>query len=148
MSLKDQLARDLKEALRAQDRTRLGAVRMLQAAVTEKEKSGAGPLTEEDYLAVVQKQAKQRRDAAEQFAAAGRDDLARKELDELAVIEGYLPAKLSDEEVERVVREIVGRTGATGMKDMGRVMGEAMAALKGQADGRRVQAAVRALLQG
>jgi uncharacterized protein len=148
MSLKDQLARDLKDALRAQDRTRLGAVRMLQAAVTEKEKAGAGPLTEDDYLAVVQKQAKQRRDAAEQFRAAGRDDLAQKELNELAVIEGYLPAQLSDEEVERVVREVIAGTGATGLKDMGRVMGEAMSALKGQADGRRVQAAVRAVLQG
>jgi uncharacterized protein YqeY len=148
MSLKEQLARDLQDALRAGEKTRLGAVRMLQAAVTEKEKSGAGPLTEEDYLAVVQKQAKQRRDAAEQFRAAGRTDLAEREEAELAVLEGYLPAQLSDEEVRRVVQEVVQRTGAAGMKDMGRVMGEAMSALKGQADGRRVQAAVRALLQG
>ena len=148
MSLKEQLARDLKDALRAQDRTRLGAVRMLQAALTEKEKSGAGPLTDDDALAIVQKQAKQRRDAAEQFAAAGRDDLAQKELDELAVVTGYLPAQRSDEDIHRVVHEIVQRTGATTMKDVGRVMGEAMSALKGQADGRRVQAVVRALLQG
>src|SRR5690606_30279079 len=106
-----------------------------------------GPLTEEDHLAVVQKQAKQRRDAAEQFRAAGRADLAEREEAELAVIEAYLPAQLPDEEIHRVVHEIVQRTGATSMKDIGRVMGEAMSALKGQADGRRVQAAVRALLQ-
>ena len=147
MSLKERIASDLRDALRAGDKTRLGAVRMLQAGITEKEKSGAGPLTEADYLAVVQKQAKQRRDAAEQFRAAGRADLADREEAELAVIEGYLPAQLSDEEVERVVHEVVARTGATSMKDMGRVMGEAMSALKGQADGRRVQAAVRARLQ-
>jgi uncharacterized protein YqeY len=147
MSLKERIDRDLKEALRAQAKTRLSAVRMLRAALTEKEKSGAGPLTEEDYVAVVQKQAKQRRDAAEQFRAAGRDDLAAREEAELAVIEGYLPAQVSDEELERVVREVVAHTGATTMKDLGRVMGEAMSALRGRADGRRVQAAVRALLQ-
>jgi uncharacterized protein YqeY len=147
MPLKEQLARDLKDALRARDRTRLSAVRMLQAAFTEKEKSGGGPLTEEDYVAVVQKQAKQRRDAAEQFRAAGRDDLAEREEAERVVIEGYLPAQVSDEELLRVVREVVVRTGATTMKDLGRVMGEAMGALRGQADGRRVQAAVRSLLQ-
>ncbi|HLT48298.1 MAG TPA: GatB/YqeY domain-containing protein [Rubricoccaceae bacterium] len=148
MSLKERIAADLRDALRAGEKTRLSAVRMLQAAITEREKSGAGPLTEEDYLAVVQKQAKQRRDAAEQFRAAGRTDLAEREEAELAVVEGYLPAQLPDEEVERVVREVVERTGATSMKDMGRVMGEAMGALRGQADGRRVQAVVRALLQG
>ena len=147
MSLKEQLARDLKDALRAQDRLRLSAVRMLQAAITEKEKSGQGPLSEDDYLAVVQKQAKQRRDAAEQFRSAGREDLAEREEAELAVLAGYLPAQLTDEEVHRVVHEIVQRTGATSMKDMGRVMGEAMSALSGRADGRRVQAVVRALLQ-
>lgn len=148
MHLKSRIASDLKDALRAGDRMRLSAVRMLQAAFTEKEKSGAGPLAEDDYLAVVQKQAKQRRDAAAQFRAAGRDDLADREEAELVVIEGYLPAQLSDEEVARVVGEIVQRTGAATMKDVGRVMAEAMSALKGQADGRRVQAAVRSLLQG
>ena len=147
MSLKDRIAADLRDALRAGEQTRLSAVRMLQAAITEREKSGAGPLTEEDYLAVVQKQAKQRRDAAEQFRAAGRTDLAEREEAELAVLGDYLPAQLSDEDIHRVVHEIVQRTGATSMKDMGRVMGEAMSELKGQADGRRVQAVVRALLQ-
>lgn len=147
MSLKDRLAGDLKDALRARDALRLGAVRMLLAAVTEREKAGSGPLSDDDVLAVVQKQAKQRRDAAEQFDAAGRSDLAARERAELAVVEGYLPAQLSDDEVARVVGEIVARTGAASAKDMGRVMGEAMSALRGQADGRRVQAAVRALLQ-
>jgi len=147
MSLKERIARDLQDALRAGDKTRLGTVRLLQAAFTEKEKSGAGPLTDDDYLAVVQKQAKQRRDAAEQFRAAGRTDLAEREEAELAVLGDYLPAQVSDEDIHRVVHEIVQRTGATSMKDMGRVMGEAMSALKGQADGRRVQAVVRALLQ-
>ena len=146
MGLKEQLASDLKDALRAQDKTRLSAVRMLQAAVIEKEKSGSGPASEDDLVAIVQKQAKQRRDSIEQFTAAGRDDLAQREADELAIIERYLPAQLSDEDIHRAVHAIVQRTGATSMKDIGRVMGEAMSTLKGQADGRRVQAVVRELL--
>ena len=144
--LKETLAADLKDAMRAKDRVRLSAIRMIQSAITEREKAGSGPLSTDDLVAVVAKQAKQRRDAMVQFEAAGRDDLASREADELAWIERYLPAQVSDEDIHRVVHEIVQRTGATTMKDMGRVMAEAMSALKGTADGARVQATVRALL--
>ncbi|MEM6289059.1 MAG: GatB/YqeY domain-containing protein [Bacteroidota bacterium] len=144
--LKETLARDLKDAMRARDKVRLGAIRMVQAAITEKEKAGSGPLSEDDLIAVVAKQAKQRRDAYAQFTEAGRDDLAEREAAELAVIEAYLPAQASDEDIHRVVHEIVQRTGATSMKDMGRVMGEAMRELRGVAEGGRVQAVVRELL--
>lgn len=144
--LKDRLAADFTDAMRARDRVRLGAIRMIQAAITEREKSGAAAPTEADLVAVVTKQAKQRRDAIAQFTAAGRQDLADTEAAELAVIEAYLPAQLSDDAVDDVVREIVAETGAATMQDLGRVMGPAMKRLAGQADGARVQAAVRRAL--
>ena len=144
--LKETLARDLKDAMRQQDKVRLGAIRMVQAAITQKEKEDGRPISDDDATAVVVKQAKQRRDAIAQFQDAGRDDLAEREAAELGYIEGYLPAQASDQDVHRVVHEIVQRTGATTMKDMGRVMGEAMSELRGRAEGSRVQAVVRDLL--
>ena len=144
--LKERLARDLKDAMRAKEKVRLSAIRMVQAAITEKEKAGTGPLSDDDLVAVVTKQAKQRRDAIAQYTEAGRDDLAEREAAELGYIEQYLPAQASDEDIYRVVHEIVQRTGATTMKDMGRVMGEAMTELRGVAEGSRVQAVVRELL--
>ncbi len=148
MLLLDRLDRDLKDAMRAKDKTRLLAIRSLRAAITEKQKEGGGPLTDDDLVAVVQKQAKQRRDALGQYEDAGREDLAQRERDELTIIAEYLPAQLSDEDIHRTVQEIVTRTGATSMKDMGRVMGEVMSALKGQADGNRVRVVVQDLLKG
>ena len=144
--LKDTLAADLKDAMRARDRVRLSAIRMIQTAIMEREKSGAGEATDDDVLAVVRKQAKQRRDALAQFTAAGRDDLAEVEAAELAVIEAYLPAQMSDDEVEATVQAVVAETGAASMQDMGRVMGAAMKRTAGLADGARVQAAVRRAL--
>ena len=144
--LKETLARDLKDAMRQQDKFRLSAIRMLQAAITEKEKAGAGPLDEDDVRAVVAKQAKQRRDSIRQFQEADRQDLAEREAAELGYIEQYLPAQASDDDIHRVVHQIVQRTGATSIKDMGRVMGEAMTELKGVAEGARVQAVVKRLL--
>lgn len=146
MSLKDRLSHDLKDAMRAKDRVRLSAIRMLSAAIQEKEKSGGGDVSEDDHIAIVQKQAKQRRDSIEQFRSAGRDDLVDIEVAELAVIEQYLPAQLSDEEIRTTIQKIVEQTGASGMQDMGRVMGQAMQALRGKADGNRVRRAVEALL--
>lgn len=144
--LKEDLARDLKDAMRAKETVRLSAIRMLQAAITEKEKSGSGPLSDDELTQVVAKQAKQRRDSIAQFTEAGRDDLAEREAAELGYIEQYLPPQASDEDIHRTVQEIVQRTGATSMKDMGRVMGEAMTELRGVAEGARVQAVVKELL--
>ena len=140
--LQERLARDLNDAMRAKDRVRMSAIRMIQTAITEREKAGTGPVSDDDLLQIVTKQAKQRRDSMAQYAEAGRDDLAQREADELTIIETYLPAQLTDEDIHRAVHEIVQRTGATTMKDMGRVMGEAMSELRGQADGARVQLAV------
>lgn len=144
--LKDTLVADLKDAMRQKDKVRLSAIRMIQTAITEKEKAGTGAVTEDDVVAIVAKQAKQRRDSIAQFEAAGRDDLAAHEAAELAIIEAYLPAQATDEEIRAVVDAVVARTGATSMKDLGRVMGPSMAELKGVAEGGRVQAAVRAAL--
>ena len=144
--LKERLARDLKDAMRAKETVRLSAIRMLQSAITAEEKKTGQPLAHDALVAAVQKQAKQRRDAMKQFVDGGREDLAERERDELRWIEMYLPAQASDEDIHRVVHEIVQRTGATTMKDMGRVMGEAMSELKGVADGNRVRVAVQKLL--
>ncbi|PAP74845.1 glutamyl-tRNA amidotransferase [Rubrivirga sp. SAORIC476] len=144
--LKDTLTADLKDAMREKDKVRLSAIRMIRTAITEKEKAGTGVATEDDVLAIIAKQAKQRRDSIAQFEVAGRDDLAAHEAAELAVIEAYLPAQATDEEIRAVVDAVVARTGATSMKDMGKVMGPAMGQLKGVAEGGRVQAAVKAAL--
>ena len=144
--LKDTLTADLKDAMREKDKVRLSAIRMIRTAITEKEKAGTGAATEDDVLAIIAKQAKQRRDSIAQFEAAGRDDLAAHEAAELTVIEAYLPAQATDEEIRTVVDAVVARTGATSMKDMGKVMGPAMGQLKGVAEGGRVQAAVKAAL--
>lgn len=146
--LKDKISADIKDAMRARETVRLGALRMIQAGIIEREKSGSGEVLDEDVLAIVTKQAKQRRDSIQQFEAAGRNDLAEHEAEELVVIEAYLPAQASDEDVAAAVAKVVADSGATSMADMGRVMGAAMQALKGVADGARVQAAVRAALAG
>ena len=144
--LKETLARDLKDAMRARDTVRLAVVRSIQTAITMREKESGTALSDDDLVAVVQKQAKQRRDSLQQFSDAGRDDLAQREADELAWIEQYLPAQLSDDEVRSRVASVIQTVGASSMKDMGQVMGAAMAEMKGLAEGRRVQAAVRELL--
>lgn len=144
--LKETLARDLKDAMRAKDTIRLGAIRMLQSAITTEEKKAGQPLDTDTLVAIVQKQAKQRRDSIQQFESGGREDLAERERAELTWIEMYQPKQASDEDIHSVVHAIVQRTGATTMKDMGRVMGEAMSELKGVADGNRVRVVVQQLL--
>lgn len=150
MNLIDQLPKDLKQAMKAKDRVRLRTIRSLRAALQEKEikerQGGEAHLSEEQVLAVVQKQAKQRREAIIQYEQAGRDDLVAKEREELEIIEAYLPKQLGDDEIRRVVQEIVTTTGASSLRDMGKVMGAAMEQLKGRADGRRISEIAKALL--
>ncbi|WP_456428602.1 GatB/YqeY domain-containing protein [Rhodocaloribacter sp.] len=152
MSLKEKLAEDLKAAMRARDAVRLRTIRSLRAALMEREiaerHGGEAVLTEEQELAVVQKQAKQRRDAIEQYEQAGREDLAAKEREELEVLKDYLPRQLDEGEVRTVVQRIIAETDASSPRDMGKVMGLAMKQLRGKADGRMVQAVARELLSG
>lgn len=105
----------------------------------EQRQGGSATLTEDQELAVLQKQAKQRRDAIEQYEDAGRDDLKEKEEEELVIIEEYLPRQLTEDEVRGVVREVIETTGAESKADMGKVMGAAMGRLRGRADGSMVQ---------
>jgi uncharacterized protein len=144
--LRNRLEHDLKDAMRAKDRTCLLTIRSLLAAITSREKEGSGPVSDEQEQAAIAREAKQRRDAIAQYEEAGRTDLAEKEAEELAVIENYLPKQLSDDEVREVIREIIEQTGATSKKDLGAVMGQAMGRLRGRADGNKVRQTAEVLL--
>lgn len=150
-SIKDRIASDLKDAMRAQDDVRRRTLRSIRSALMKEEirhrEGGEGTLDEQQEQAVLQKEAKQRRESMEQFEDAGRDDLADKEREELAVIEEYLPSKLSDDELRATLESIVDDVGATSMADMGQVMGRAMGELRGRADGNRVREIVESLLR-
>lgn len=152
MSLKDRISEDIKNAMKTKDKIRLETVRSIKKVLLEKEVSvrpqGQESLTESQEIEVLAQQAKQRRDSIEQYRQAGREDLAEKEAQELAIIEEYLPGQLSDEEVGAVVDEIIAQTGASSAKDMGKVMGPVMQQLKGRADGQKIQAVVKAKLSG
>ncbi len=140
MSLKDKINADLKEAMKSGDKVRLQTVRSIRALILEFEKSGANrELTEEDEIKLLTSAAKKRKDAIEQYRNAGREDLALKEEAELKIIETYLPAQMSEEEVEAKVKEIAGKIGAESKKDFGKLMGAAMKELKGKADGNLIR---------
>lgn len=148
--LVETLQNDMKEAMKSKDAVRLRTIRSLRSAIMAKEidmrTDGKASISDEDALAVLQKQAKQRRDSIEQFVAAGRDDLKAVEEEELVIIESYLPKQLSLDEVRSEVNAVIEAVGASGMQDMGKVMGQAMGRLKGKADGKLVQQAARELL--
>lgn len=152
MSLKDRISDEIKTAMKAKDKLRLETVRGIKKVILERESDirakGRKSLNEEEELAVVMQLAKQRRDSIKQFTEAGRDDLADKESKELAILEEYLPAQLSDAEVEAAVDEIIAQVGASGPRDMGKVMGPVMKKLQGKADGGKVQAIVKTKLLG
>ncbi|NQV73876.1 GatB/YqeY domain-containing protein [bacterium] len=148
--LKERLQADLKDAMKARDEVKLRTVRSLRAAVMAREielrSGGTGDIPESEALVVIQKQAKQRRDSIDQFDAAGRSDLSDVEKAELEVIESYLPEQLSEEAVRKIVQQIVTESGASSMRDMGKVMGPSMAKMKGLADGKLVQEVVKSVL--
>lgn len=150
MSLKEQIGEDIKTAMKAKDKLRLQTVRGIKKAILDKEvelrPQGQDSLTPEQEIELLSQQAKQRRDSIEQFSNGGRDDLAEKESQELAIIETYLPEQVSDEEVARVIDELIASSGATTIKDLGRVMGPAMKQLKGKADGKKIQELVKSKL--
>jgi uncharacterized protein len=150
MSLKERIGEDIKTAMKAKDKIRLQTVRSIKKAILEKEveirPQGHESLTEEQEIELLSQQAKQRRDSIEQFQNAGRDDLADKESQELAIIETYLPEQVSDNELEAIIDEIIANSGATSVKDLGKVMGPAMKQLKGKADGKKIQALVKSKL--
>ena len=148
MSLMDELNQDLKEAMKAKDKLRTETIRSLKSAFKYAELETEGAFGDEEQLAVVMKQAKQRRDAISEFEKAGRDDLIEKEAAELKIMEKYLPQQLDEAEIKARVQAIIDEVGVTDMKGLGQVMGPAMAAMKGQADGKVVNKIVRELLSG
>ncbi len=151
MDLKQRLQHDLKEALRAGDERRKSVIRMALAAITNAEikkgrQSGEAELDEDELIAVLQKQAKRRRETIDELEELDRPDLLAAEREELAILEEYLPEQLSREEIAEEARQVIREVGATGMKDMGPVMGRLMSRLKGRADGHTVSDVVRDLL--
>ncbi len=146
MSLRIQIKDDIKTAMKAKDVQKRDALRLLDSALKQVEVDERKELTDEDVMAIIAKQIKQRNDAATQYRDAGRDDLLEKELAEIAVFEAYLPAQLSDDELAEALKAIIAETGAESMKDMGKVMGAAKAKIGNQADGKRINECVKALL--
>ena len=147
-TLKERITEDMKAAMRAKEAERLGAIRMLTAAIKQKEVDERVELDDAAVVAIVDKLLKQRKDSIEAFEKAGRQDLVDKEKAEAAVLQAYLPARLSAAEVQAEVKAIVAELGAAGPGDMGKVMGAAKQRLAGKADMGQVSAAVKAALAG
>lgn len=148
MSLKEKITDDMKAAMRAKDSERLGTIRLLTAAMKQKEVDERIELDDAAVIAIVDKMLKQRKDSIDAFEKAGRQELADKEIAEVKVLQVYLPARLSADEVTAEVKAIVAGLGAKGPGDMGKVMGAVKAKLAGKADMGQVSAAVKAALAG
>lgn len=148
MTLKERITEDMKAAMRAREAQRLGAIRMLTAAIKQKEVDERIELDDAAVVGIVDKLIKQRKDSVEAFQKANRQDLADNEAAEITVLQAYLPARLSPDEIAAAVQAIVAEVGAKGPSDMGKVMGAAKAKLAGKADMGQVSAAVKAALAG
>lgn len=146
MSLEKEIMTALKEAMKAKDQTSLAALRAVKSELLLAKTSGDGELTDEDEIKLVQKLVKQRKDSARIFSEQSRDDLAEPELAQAAVLEEFLPEQMSEEEIATVVKQVISETGASGMKDMGKVMGRSNQLLAGKADGRTISTIVKAEL--
>ncbi len=148
MELFDQVSNDIKEAMKAKDKVRLETLRNVKKFFLEaKTAPGSNDtLTDDAALKIMQKLVKQGKDSAEIYKGQGREDLAQAELDQVAVIESYLPKQMTPEELETALKEIIAETGATSGKDMGKVMGVASKKLAGKAEGRAISAMVKQLL--
>ena len=146
MSLKEKITDDMKAAMRAKESARLGTIRLLTSAIKQKEVDERIELTDEQILAVIEKMIKQRKDSITQFEAGGRQDLADIEKSELVILSAYMPAALSDAEVQAEVSAAVAAVGAVGPQDMGKVMGVLKPKLAGRADMTAVSAMVKAAL--
>ena len=147
MSLEKKIAEDLKAAMKAKDKTALREIRAVKAAILLAKTDGSGKeLNEESEIKLLQKLIKQRKDSADIYLKQNRKELAQTELEEIAIIEKYLPAQLDEAELEVILAKIIKDTGASSMKDMGKVMGLASKQLAGQADGKTISGIVKRLL--
>jgi uncharacterized protein YqeY len=147
VSLAEKISQDMRAAMKERDRSRVSALRMLNAALKNGEIEAGRPLTEEEERVVLRRQLKQREESAEAFRRADRGEQAASESAEAEIVRQYLPQPLSAEELEQIVDEAMRETGASGIKDMGAVMGRAMALAEGRAEGRELAVLVRSRLQ-
>lgn len=147
-TLKERLAAEMREAMKARQAVRLSALRLLSASVKNREVELRHPLSDVEFVDVATREVKRRREAIEAYESAGREDRAEREREEQGVLEAYLPAALTDEEVDAIIDEALAATGAAGPGDVGKVMGQVMARARGRADGKAVQEKVRARLAG
>ncbi len=145
-NLTEKIRADLTAAMKAQEKERLSVIRMLQSAVKNEQINVGHELSDEEAMSVIRKAVKQRQDSIEQYTNAGRTELADKERAEMEILKSYLPAEMSEEELESGLREIIAATGAQSKKDLGKVMKEATARYRGRVDGRKIQEAVARLL--
>jgi uncharacterized protein YqeY len=148
MSLKQQLTEDMKTAMRGGDKDRLGVIRLILAAVKQREVDERIELDDTQTIAVLEKMLKQRKDSVSQYASAGREDLADVERAEMAVIEAYLPAKLSDAEIDALIDAAIAETGASSARDMGKVVAAVKIKAAGRADMAQVSGRIKARLGG
>ena len=146
MTLKERISEDMKAAMRAKDAARLSAIRLLLAAMKQREVDERIELADADVVSIIEKMMKQRRDSISQYEAAGRQDLADVEKFEMTVLQAYMPQQLSEDEINAAVAEAVTATGAAGPQDMGKVMGVLKAKLAGRADMGKVSALIKAQL--
>lgn len=146
MALKEKLAQDLKDAMRDKDTIRKNVVQLIRSSVLQTEKDNKITLDDDGILDVIAKQLKQRRDSLPDYEKSGREDLISQLKTEMAILMEYLPAQLTHEELEVIVKEAVDATGATSMKDMGKVMAAVMPKTKGRADGKEINSIVKSLL--
>lgn len=147
MTLLSTLNTDMKTAMRAKDKERLAVIRMLKASLQNEEIKVGHELNADEELTILSREMKQRRDSLAEFEKAGREDLSEKVKIEIAIVENYLPAQLTDEEIRQIVAQAIAETGATSAKEFGKVMGAVMPKVKGKADGNQVNVIVKELLQ-
>jgi len=143
MSLKDRITNDMKTAMKGGDKDRLGVIRLILAAIKQREVDERIVLDDAQVLAVIEKMIKQRRDSIAQFRAAAREDLASKEEYEVGVIQGYMPAPLGDAEIDAIIAKAIADSGATGAKDMGKVIGLVRPQVAGRADMGKISESVK-----
>jgi len=143
MSIEAKLLEDMKIAMKAGDKIRLETIRMLRAQLKNASLGKEEPLPEEAVLGIISKEAKRRKESIDLYRQGGREDLVEKESEELSILQSYLPEALSETEIGHIVDEAISQVNATGMQDMGKVMGVVMPKVKGRADGKLIQEQVR-----
>lgn len=147
MSLTEKLTQDMKTALKNKEKERLSTIRMVRSAIKKVEIEKKASLSDDEIIEVIAREAKQRKDAIEEYEKAGREDLVNKEKTELEILESYLPKQLTDDELREIIQDAIQQLGVSSKTEMGKVMGTVLPQVKGRADGKRVNRLVQELLK-